>query len=300
VIIEKAGEVIPAVIGVVMEKRACDAKSFDFVEHIRGKCPACGGPIRRDPEYVAWRCENMACPAQLKRTIDHYAARHSMDIENLGEVLVNQLVDKELVKDVADLYSLTVEQLAELDRMAEKSAINVVTAIAESKNRELWRLINGLGILHVGEGAARKLADHFQSLENLGTVSLEELQKAVDVGPVMAQSIYDFFRNPRNRTVLEKLRKAGVKPQRPEAKKEKSDGGPFAGKTVVVTGTLNKFSREGAKEELRKRGAHVTDSVSKKTNFLVVGEDAGSKLDKAKKLGVPTLDEESFVRMLSG
>ena len=217
-IIEKAGEVIPAVVGVVMEKRARDAKPFDFVKHIHGKCPACGGPIRRDPEFVAWRCENMACPAQLKRTIEHYAARHSMDIENLGEVLINQLVDKELVKDVADLYSLNVEQLADLERMAEKSATNVVTAIAESKNRELWRLINGLGILHVGEGAARKLADHFQSLEKLGTASLEELQQAEDVGPVMAQSIYDFFRNPRNRAVLEKLRQAGVKPQRPEAK----------------------------------------------------------------------------------
>jgi DNA ligase (NAD+) len=300
VIIEKAGEVIPAVVEVVMEQRARNATPFDFVKHIHGKCPTCGGPIRRDPEFVAWRCENMACPAQLKRTIEHYAARHSMDIENLGEVLINQLVDKKMIQDIADLYSLKVEQLADLDRMAEKSATNVVTAIAESKNRELWRLINGLGILHVGEGAARKLADHFQSLETLRAASFEELQHTEDVGPVMAQSIYDFFRNPRNGAVLEKLRQAGVKPRRPEAKSEKSDGGPFAGKTVVVTGTLGKFSREVAKEELRKRGANVTDSVSKKTDFLIVGREPGSKLDKAKKLGVTALDEESFVKMLGG
>jgi DNA ligase (NAD+) len=241
----------------------------------------------------------MACPAQLKRTIDHYAARHSMDIENLGEVLVNQLVDKELIKDVADLYSLNVEQLADLERMAEKSATNVVTAIAESKNRELWRLINGLGILHVGEGAARKLADHFQSLETLGAASLDELQHTQDIGPVMAQSIHDFFRNPRNGAVLEKLRQAGVKPQRSEVRVQSSQGGPFAGKTVVVTGTLSKFSREDAKEELRKRGASVTDSVSKKTDCLIVGEEAGSKLDKAKKLGVITLNEAAFIRMLA-
>ena len=298
VIVEKAGEVIPAVVGVVMNKRARDAKPFDFVKHIHSKCPACGGPIRRDPEFVAWRCENMACPAQLKRTIEHYAARHSMDIENLGEVLVNQLVDKELIKDVADLYSLNVERLADLERMAEKSATNVVTAIAESKNRELWRLINGLGILHVGEGAARKLADHFQSLEKLGAASLDELQHTQDIGPVMAQSIHDFFRNPRNGAVLEKLRQAGVKPQRSEVIDQSSQGGPFAGKTVVVTGTLNKFSREDAKEELRKRGANVTDSVSKKTDYLIVGEEAGSKLDKARKFGVKTLNESEFVKLL--
>ena len=298
VIVEKAGEVIPAVVGVIIGERTHDAQPFDFVKHIDGKCRACGGPIRRDPDFVAWRCENMACPAQLKRTIEHYAARHSMDIENLGEVLVNQLVDKELVKDVADLYSLKVEQLADLERMAEKSAANVVTAIAESKHRDLWRLIHGLGILHVGEGAARKLADHFRTLENLGKASLEELQQAVDVGPIIAQSIYDFFRNPRNVTVLEKLRDAGVTPRRPEARSKKPEGGSFAGKTVVVTGTLSRFSREAAKEELRKRGAHVTDSVSKKTDFLIVGEEAGSKLDKARKFGVKTLNESEFLKLL--
>jgi DNA ligase (NAD+) len=297
VIIEKAGEVIPAVIGSVKEKRPRDAREFDFFKHIHGKCPACGGPVARDPEFVAWRCENIACPAQLKRTIGHFAARSAMDIEGCGEVLVNQLVDKNLVHDVADLYSLTVEQLAGLERMAEKSATNVVNAIAESKTRELWRLINGLGILHVGEGAARKLADHFHNLDGLSNATMDELQQAEDVGPVMAQSIRDFFDNPRNQAVIEKLRQAGLK-MREKAAPKGTATGPFAGKTVVVTGTLNKLSREEAKESLRKAGATVTDSVSKKTDFLIVGENAGSKLDKAAKLGVKTIDEQEFLRML--
>jgi DNA ligase (NAD+) len=298
VIIEKAGEVIPAVVGVVEEKRPKNAKPFDFFKHIHGKCPVCGGPVARDPEFVAWRCENIACPAQIKRTIGHFASRGAMDIEGMGEVLVNQLVDNKLVADVADIYSLTVEQLAGLERMAEKSATNVVQAIAESKNRELWRLINGLGILHVGEGAARKLADHFHDLDKLAARSVEELLEAEDVGPVMAQSIHDFFRNPRNAEVIKKLKTAGVRPIHQSPIASRRPTGPFAGKTIVVTGTLEKFSREGAKEALRKAGANVTDSVSQKTDYLIVGEDAGSKLDKAHKLGVKTLSEAEFVKML--
>jgi len=298
VIIEKAGEVIPAVVGVVAEKRPKNAKPFDFFKHIGGKCPVCGGPVARDPEFVAWRCENIACPAQLKRTIGHFASRGAMDIEGMGEVLVDQLVDKKLLADVADIYLLRVEQLSELDRMAEKSASNVVHAIGESKDRELWRLINALGIMHVGEGAARKLADHFHNLDKLATASVEELMEAEDVGPVMAQSIFDFFRNPRNQAVIEKLRKAGVKTKEKAAPKT-SSAGPFAGKTVVVTGTLAKFSREEAKEALRKAGANVTDSISKKTDYLIVGEDAGSKLEKARALGVKTLTERELVEMLA-
>ncbi|HUJ09136.1 MAG TPA: NAD-dependent DNA ligase LigA [Verrucomicrobiae bacterium] len=297
VIIEKAGEVIPAVVGVVETKRSKNARSFDFVKHIHGKCPVCGGPIARDPEFVAWRCENISCPAQLKRTVEHFAMRGAMDIEGLGEVLVGQLVDTGLVKDIADLYSLNVEQLSGLERMAEKSATNVVNAIAASKECELWRLINGLGILHVGEGAARKLADHFGSLDNFAAASVEELQQCQDVGPAMAESIHDFFQNPKNREVLKKLQHAGVRPiaHRPSPI---AHAGPFVGKTVVVTGTLEKFSREEAKEALRKAGANVTDSVSKKTDYLIVGEDAGSKLDKAQALGVKTLTEKAFLEML--
>ncbi|MBU1693542.1 MAG: NAD-dependent DNA ligase LigA [Verrucomicrobia bacterium] len=300
VIVEKAGEVIPAVVGVVMEKRMRGAKPFDFVKHVGGKCPACGGPIRRDPEFVAWRCENIACPMQLKRTLQHYASRRAMDIENLGEVLVHQLVDEDLVKDVADLYKLTVEPLADLERMADKSAVNVVTAVAGSKDRELWRLIHGLGILHVGEGAARKLAAHFRDLDALAAASVEELQQAREVGPVMAGSIHDFFRNPRNKAVIEKLRKAGVNFRAGAESEAPVAGGPFAGKTVVVTGTLKNFSREGIKDRLREAGAVVTDSVSKKTDFLIVGEAAGSKLDKARSLGVRVVEETALEKMLAG
>ena len=296
VIIEKAGEVIPAVVGVVTEKRPAGAHPFDLAKHLHGKCPACGGPIQRDPEFVAWRCENISCPAQLKRTIEHFAMRHAMDIEGLGEVLVNQLVDKQLVHDVADLYRLTVGQLAELERMGEKSAANVVAAIDGSKQRELWRLIHGLGILHVGEGAARKLADHFQTLGKLMTTDVPTLETVRDVGTIMAQSIVDFFANPRNRSVLEKLSAVGF--QLSAIRYPLSAAGFFSGKTVVITGTLTKWTREEAQELLRQQGAVVTDSISKKTNFLVVGTDAGSKLAKAQKLGVPVLDEAEFAQRL--
>jgi len=292
VIIRKAGMVIPEVVEVVTSKRTGKEKHF----HMPKECPACGGPVNRDPEFVAWRCENIACPAQLKRMLQHFAHRGAMDIEGLGEVLVNQLVDANLVHDVTDLYALTVEQLARLERMAEKSATNVVAAIAASKERDLWRLLNGLGILHVGEAAARKLSEHFWNMDTLAAATVEELQQVEDVGPVMAASIHDFFRNPRNQVVLAKLRQTGLR-LKAESRKPKAKS-PFTGKTVVVTGTLEKFSRTEAQEALRRVGANVTDSVSQKTHFLIVGADAGSKLDKAKKLGVKTLTEAEFVKML--
>jgi DNA ligase (NAD+) len=293
VIIRKAGMVIPEVVEPVKSKRTGHEKIF----HMPKKCPVCGGPVARDPEFVAWRCQNISCPAQLKRTIQHFAMRGAMDIEGLGEVLVGQLVDSSLVKDIADLYSLTVEQLAGLERMAEKSATNVINAIADSKHRELWRLINGLGILHVGSEAARKLADHFGSLDKLATASVEELEQCQDVGPVMAQSIHDFFRNPRNQAVIDKLRKAGLKPKTCGSDIPVATG-PFAGKTVVVTGTLSKLKRDEAEDALRQAGAKVTSSVSKNTDYVIVGEDAGSKLDRARKLDVKTLSEPEFIKML--
>ncbi|MCX7006749.1 MAG: NAD-dependent DNA ligase LigA [Kiritimatiellaeota bacterium] len=299
VIIEKAGEVIPAVMSVVLEQRPADARPFDLQEHLHGKCPECSGPIQRDPEFVAWRCENMACPAQLKRSLEHFAMRHAMDIEGVGEVLVNQLVEKQLVRDVADLYSLTVEQLAGLERMGEKSAVNVVTAIEGSKRPELWRLIHGLGILHVGEGAARKLAEHFQTMESLMTADAQTLEHVPDCGPVIAQSITDFFANPRNRVVIEKLGVAGVRPAPADRRVANSSDGFFTGETVVITGTLTHWTREQAQELLRRQGALVTDSVSKKTSYLLVGADAGSKLAKAQKLGVTVLSEEEFAAALS-
>ena len=301
VIIEKAGEVIPAVVEVVLEKRTGREKPFKMPD----RCPVCGGAVRRDAELVAVRCDNSNCPAQLKRSLQFFSSRRAMDIENLGEVLINQLVDKKLARDFGDLYSITVEQFAALERMAEKSATNVVGAIAASKDRELWRLMHGLGILHVGEGVARKLTGQFHDLDDLARASVEELSRVPDIGPIVAQSICNFFRNPRNLEVIEKLKKAGVKTkEKAEAipagggqGKQKAEG-PFVGKTVVVTGTLEEFSREEAKEALRRAGANVTDSVSKKTDYLVVGKDPGSKVDKARKFGVRILDEAAFQQML--
>ena len=298
VVIEKAGEVIPAVISVITEKRPAHSKPFELVAQLGGKCPACGGPISRDPEFVAWRCDNIACPAQIKRMIEHFAGRQGMDIEGVGEVLVNQLVDQQLVRDVSDLYRLTVEQVAGLERMAEKSATNVIAAIGESKNCDLWRLIYSLGILHVGAGAARKLADHFRTLDALAAAGVEELQRVPDVGPVMAGSLVDFFANARNREVLEKLRGDGVN-MKNSSERPAVTGGAFSGKTVVITGALQHFTRESAQEELRNRGAKVTDSVSKKTHYLIAGSDAGSKLNKAQSLGVPVLSEADLVRLLN-
>jgi len=297
VVIEKAGEVIPAVINVIAEKRPAHSKPFDLVAHLGGQCPACGGPISRDPEFVAWRCDNIACPAQIKRMIEHFAGRQGMDIEGAGEVLVNQVVDQQLVRDVSDLYRLTVEQVAGLERMAVKSATNVIEAIVESKKRDLWRLIYSLGILHVGAGAARKLADHFRTLDALAAAGVEVLQRVPDVGPVMAGSLVDFFANARNREVLEKLRRAGVN-MKNISERPAVTGGAFSCKTVVITGVLQNFTRESAQEELRKRGAKVTDSVSKKTNYLIAGSDAGSKLTKARSLGVPILSEAEFTALL--
>lgn len=298
VVIEKAGEVIPAVISVIQGKRPQYSKPFDLREYLSGKCPACGGLISRDPEFVAWRCDNMGCSAQIKRTIEHFAARQGMDIDGLGEALVNQLVDRNLVRDVSDLYRLTPGQVAGLERMAEKSATNLVEAIAGSKSRDLWRLIYSLGILHVGAGAARKLAAHFQRLDALALATLDEIQRVPDVGPVMAESLVDFFSNAGNRVILEKLKGAGVNMTHLSEPPVAASNGAFFGKTVVITGSLQRFTRELAQENLRKRGAKVTDSVSKKTQYLVAGADAGSKLEKARLLGVPVLSETEFETLL--
>jgi DNA ligase (NAD+) len=293
VLIEKAGEVIPAVVAVVHAKRPASAKPFDLAKHVGHGCPVCKGPIRKDPESVAWRCENIACPAQVQRSIGHFASRAAMDIEGVGEVLVGQLVGSGLVEDVADLYALQAEPLAALERMGERSAANVIAAIAASRDRDLWRLVHGLGILHVGEGGARKLAAHFGELDRLAAASADDLQRVKDVGPVMAQSVHDFFRNPRNAAVLQKLRKAGLNLKSREAPASAA-AGPLAGKTVVLTGALSSCTREEARERLRRLGATITDSVSRKTDFVIAGADAGSKLTKARSLGVRVLDESGF------
>ncbi|MCP5487999.1 MAG: NAD-dependent DNA ligase LigA [Verrucomicrobia bacterium] len=294
VVIEKAGQVIPAVVRVVMEKRPAESAPYNLPESLGHRCPVCHGPIHRDPEFVAWRCENMACPAQLKRSIAHFASRKAMDIEGLGDKLIDQLVDSGLVTSHVDLFHLTSDQLAGLERMGPKSAANLVQALADCKTRDLWRLLHGLGIPHVGEGAARKLADAFRSLDRIQQATETELEAVPDIGEIMANAIADFFRNEKNLTLIKALTDAGLAPT-PPAQSAVSAVGPLQGKTVVVTGTLSHFSRDSIKETLRSLGATVTDSVSKKTDYLIVGDAPGSKVAKAEKLGVSILTEADFL-----
>lgn len=299
VLIEKAGQVIPAVIEVVVDKRPPASTPFDLFHHIGGHCPACGGPVVRDPEFVAWRCENASCPAQLKRTLRHFAGKSAMDIEGLGEVLVNQLVDAGIVHTFADLYHLTTAQLAGLERMGAKSAENVVAALAASKTRPLWRLLHGLGIPHVGEGSARKLAQQLHTLDALRAADAARLEAVPDIGAVMAEAIVVYFQHPENIAVIEQLRAAGLRMEDDAPASATADPAhPLFGKTVVVTGTLARRSRAQIQEALRAAGATVTDSVSKKTHYLIAGEAAGSKLDKARKLGVPILTEDETESLL--
>ncbi len=293
VVIEKAGEVIPAVVGVVKEKRTGREKVF----HMPARCPVCGGPVTRREGEVALRCENLQCPAQLKRWIKHYASRTAMDIEGLGEALIDQIVDAGLVKSPADLYRLKSEQLEKLERMGPKSAENLISAIAASRKRELWRLITALGIPHVGSRLAQTLADHFGTLHNLVEATPEKLESIPDVGPVVAKSIHDFFRRSPVRTLLRELKEAGLTTRRTSGRSPRK-GSPIAGKTIVVTGSLAKYSRSEVQELIRSMGGHAAGSVSSKTDILVVGENPGSKLAKARSLGITTMSESEFLRLI--
>ncbi|HKP05571.1 MAG TPA: NAD-dependent DNA ligase LigA [Chthoniobacterales bacterium] len=292
VLIEKAGEVIPAVVSVRTDLRQGTEKKFRMPKH----CPECGSAVVKDEGQVAIRCVNSQCPAQVRRRIEHFASRGAMDIEGLGEAAVNQLVQQKLLADVGDIYSLKPETLLELERMGEKSVANLIDAIERSKTRPLWRLLFGLGILHVGVSASRALADHFPNLDALRESSVEELQQIPDVGEVVGQSIHEFFREPHNLAVVEKLRKAGL---RFDAEPKAEGAAPgFRNTTWVITGTLSQ-SRDEIAELIRARGGKVSGSVSKKTSFVLAGEEAGSKLEKAKKLGVRILDEAEFRQMLA-
>ena len=293
VVIEKAGEVIPAVVEVRADARSGKEKKF----RMPATCPVCGSKVIKDEGQVALRCINSQCPAQLRRRIEHFASRGAMDIEGLGEMMVEQLVSKKLVRDVSDIYELTAEKMSILERMGEKSIGNLLNAIEESKTRPLWRLIFGLGILHVGVSASRALADHFRSLKGLMEASVDELQRIVDVGEVVGKSIHDFFQESRNRKIIERLEKLGVRPQI-EPRKSQPSGSPFVGSTWVITGTLSQ-PRDEIAETIIQRGGKVSASVSKKTTYVLAGEEAGSKLDKAKKLGVRIIDEAEFRKMLA-
>jgi len=290
VLVQRAGEVIPQVLKVT--KHAPDGREFRMPKH----CPVCGGDVVRDEGEVAYRCVNSACPAQLKESLLHFASRRAMNINGLGESLVDQLVDQGLVHDVADLYSLTEEQLMSLERMGAKSAQNLLSEIEKSKSNELARVIYAIGIRFVGERTAQLLADHFGSLDRLERATAEELYEVEEIGPKVAQSIVEFFREKRNRDVIEKLRKAGLQFEQKKRKK----GGPLEGRQFVLTGTLPNLSREEATRMIEEAGGRVTGSVSRKTDYVVVGADPGSKLDKARSLGIETIDEAGLRKLLVG
>jgi len=285
--VERGGDVIPKVVKVVEDKdHPRGGKQFEMPEH----CPVCGGNVVRTPGEADHRCVNANCPAKLQGTILHFASRHVMNIDGLGEVLVNQLTERGLVKNVADLYKLTKDGLLQLDRMGEKSAENVLAEIEASKKLPLERLIYGLGIRFVGERTAQFLAEHFGSLDAIMKASAEELEEVNEVGPRIAESIVEFFGDEHNCKLVSDLRKAGLT----FTGKKKEKGTKLAGKTFVLTGTLARHTRDEAKKMIEDAGGRVSGAVSKKTDYVVAGSDAGSKLNKARELGVSVIGEEEL------
>ncbi len=293
VVIEKAGEIIPQVVEVKTERRPPGTKPFEVPK----KCPVCDSEVVKDEAGVYVRCPNPQCSGQLKERLRYFAGRGQMDIERLGASLIEQLVDRGLVQGFADLYRLRKEDLAALERMGEKSAQNVLDGIEDSKIRPLWRFLAALGIRHVGGQSAQVLAEHFGSLTALREASREELEAIDQIGPVMAESIYGYLREPRHQAVIDDLLAAGVEPQ---GEAGRSHTGVFSGKTVVVTGSLENFTRQQAQQAIKDAGGKASSSVSKKTDFVVAGAEPGSKLDKARELGVTVIDERQFMEMLSG
>ncbi|MBL9136718.1 MAG: NAD-dependent DNA ligase LigA [Verrucomicrobiales bacterium] len=300
VVIEKAGEIIPAVVRVRTDLRTGAERAFAFPT----ECPECGSKVVRataddSEQQVVWRCPNPDCPAQVRGRILHWCSRGAMDIEGGGEVLVGQLVAKGLVQDVADLYRLKLEEVMGLERMGEKSAQNFLAAIQESRGRDLWRLLFGLGILHVGAGVAKSLARAFATLEDLAAASMAQWTQVEDVGEVIARSLERWFADPRNRKLIDRLRQAGLNFASGTHQASQTPG-VLAGRILVLTGTLPTLSREAATARIEAAGGKVSGSVSRKTHYVVAGDDAGSKLEKAKTLGVPVIDEAELLRLLSG
>jgi DNA ligase (NAD+) len=293
VLIERGGDVIPKIVKVILEARSAVAAPFEWPE----VCPVCGSDLLKEEEEVISRCTNLSCPARLRESLLHFASRRAMDIEGLGEALVDQLLEKGMVQDMASLYHLRQAELAGLDRMADKSASNVLEQIERSKGRDLSRVLLGLGIRFVGEKTAGLLADAFGSIDALMEATEEDLQRVSEVGPRVASAIRQFFAQKRNREVVRRLREAGVamKHAAPAARPE---GTLLAGKTFVLTGALPTLSRDEASELIRRHGGKVSSSVSRKTSFLLAGESAGSKMAKASTLGIPVLDEPAFLKMI--
>ncbi|MDC8786191.1 NAD-dependent DNA ligase LigA [Roseateles koreensis] len=306
VIVRRAGDVIPEVVGVVLERRPADVgEPFDMVQRLGGKCPICQSDIAKEASEartsVDWRCTGgLFCPAQRKQAILHFAGRRAMDIEGLGDKLVDQLVDAGIVTQLPGLYKLGIAKLAALDRMAEKSAQNIVDALEKSKQTTLARFLFGLGLRQVGEATAKDLARHFGSLDKVRDASTEQLLEVRDVGPIVAQSIHDFFSQAHNREVVEQLRAAGVTWAEGSGEAANRGPQPLLGKTLVLTGTLPTLGRDQAKDLIEAAGGKVSGSVSKKTSYLVAGEEAGSKLEKARELGLTILDEAGLQRLLEG
>ncbi|RKH89728.1 NAD-dependent DNA ligase LigA [Corallococcus sp. AB045] len=292
VFVRRAGDVIPEIVSVVLSKRPEDSQPFTFPTH----CPVCHAVAAKDEDGAIIRCTGASCPAQLVEKVRHFASRIAMDIEGLGDKLAMQLVTSGQVKTFADLFALTRDSLLKLERMGEKSADNLLASIAGSKDTTQRRFLYSLGIRHVGDSTARALAESFPEVKSLFTASLEDISRVKDVGPVMAQVIHTFFQEPQNQATIQALLDAGVQPAPPAV----ATGGPFVGKTVVLTGTMERLAREQAKEEIERRGGKVSGSVSRKTDFVVAGEDAGTKLKKAQELGVRILDEQAFLKLLEG
>ncbi|HOP85720.1 MAG TPA: NAD-dependent DNA ligase LigA [Syntrophorhabdaceae bacterium] len=289
VIVTRAGDVIPEIVRVITEKRTGLETPFFMPE----KCPVCGEPVVRPEGEAIRRCVNINCPAQIKGRIIHFASKRAMDIEGLGEKLVDQLVDKGIIKDVSDLYYLTKDELANLERMAEKSAQNIINAINDSKKRPFNRFIYALGIRHVGEHISGLLAEHYKSIEELMAAKEEELMNLAEIGPEVASSIVFFFHDEKNKRTIERIIKAGVK-----IEYSKEGNRPLEGMVFVFTGALKSMSRDEAKKKVESLGGKTSNSVGKKVDFVVAGEEAGSKLDKAKQMGIKIIDEKEFLRMI--
>jgi DNA ligase (NAD+) len=343
VVIEKAGEVIPAVVEVVKSKRPRGAKTFDFFKHIHGKCPVCGGSIRRDPQFVAWRCENLQCPAQTTRRVEFFAARSALDIESVGGIVADKLVERGLVREPLDLFELKTGQLAKLNLGAEeaprifgeKNAIKAIQAIERARTLPLSRWLFALAIPDVGKTTATQIARFHETIEAVANSQLlrdvvdyhrkrdqKELTKEIaerlikagfaersksksakhgivtEVGPVVAQSVLDFFASPPGKKVLRQMKELDIQPKSENVSPKKAVELPLADKTFVLTGTLPSMTREEATKKIEALGGHVTGSVSKKTDYVLAGAEPGSKFDKAKELGAKIIDEAAFRKML--
>jgi DNA ligase (NAD+) len=296
VIIEKAGDVIPRVVGPV--NRDPDRPTPRWV--MPTTCPICRSDLRKPEDEAVWRCENSSCPSKLRRGLEHFASRGAMNIEGMGEMLIGQLCEKGLIKSYADIYHLDASTLENLERMGKKSATKVLSELEKSKSNDVWRLLYGLGIRHVGERGAQVLADHFGSVDDIERASLDELQRVREIGPVLAASVRSWFDEPANRDLIDGFRKAGLK-LKGERKAPPTGPQPLAGKTFVITGEISGMSRDEAQKKLEALGAKVTGSVSKKTTSLIVGTEPGaSKLEKARELGIATLDEAAFRTLIIG